>query len=196
MSHRQTGDMFGQPVSPRVVSLLLFHDEREAANRWLYHGLLLLPENDFGTVIRRLNETRDEHDYYSEAHFAGLTNAPGRKHGAKAAVACDWVRLSCEEFFEHTYFYLLGIDLRRIDWGRFGHGGGDATRAQAKETMFYRFLNTAPYSACRWFFPRYARVDLHVMFKDKGHDGNELLRRVPANLNQRSWGPSRFASTP
>ena len=179
--------LFSDVVPPDETSLVLFHDERKVGKQWLYHGVLLVPEENVQLVLAKLGDIRALHGYCGEVHFAELRNLPNHLYGEKCAVARDWIRLFLDEACKLSYFSMLGVDLTMIDWRRFGQGI-DATRTQAEETMYYRFLEMAVYSACRWFFGEHAKVRLQGMFKDKGADRRRLLERVPSKLSRRSWG--------
>lgn len=144
------------------MSLYVFHDEREIKNKWLYHGILIISEEEYLTIADALHKLRDKYNWSKELKFKNLETTT-----IENEVAQKWVEFAVEEIVNsQMWFHFLGVDYSNLDkeiW-------------QSKRTrdfrIYNRFFQIALYGAIKWFFKDYKECKIkeckiQQIFSDK-----------------------------
>jgi len=162
----------------------VFHDERIAQKRWLYHGYLIVPVGLVHQVLARLQECRQTASCHGKRiHFAHLTAHSSTSTRTRTAV--NWARYYRDELYRFAFFSILGIDLRKIDWSRFG--GPDDPRSQKEHRLYNRFFEMGLYGALRFFYPAEHLVIVKEVFSERRdlEDGDPFLHYAPYRIDWR-----------
>jgi hypothetical protein len=90
-----------------------------------------------------------------------------------------------KRLYEYIWFYLLGIDLTKIDYALYRFSGG----TQGKNFSIYnRFFEIGLFSACRYFFDyRAERIEILDIFSEERtlESSDPFLTYIPYKVNQR-----------
>lgn len=158
-----------------AIRLKLFCDESSAGG-WLYSGMLIVPSNIEAVILRDLLNKRCGYsgsnriwggckpacDYHkknnTEVHFAEV-----EKSKNKFFVAERWLDYLLNDT-EKVFFYVLGIDLQKLDRGQFGSKRQDAN-------IYNRFFRTVILKSVKSFFHRYRSIIIEQIY----HDNNRNL---------------------
>jgi len=160
-------DLFGHPVE-RKTTVAAFHDEREVPG-WLYHGFVLLERSGWTAFADHMRRARERASCTKPVHFVDLK---GSSHGSsRTRLALNWAKAIDGDLLPLIRFFLLGIDLRKIDNRFFGDEG--STRAEKTTRRYNRFFEMGLYGALRWFFPDHDEVEVSRIFAER--------RSLPAN---------------
>lgn len=149
-------DIFGHTITPNEITLNVYHDEREIPKQWLYHSFCLIPTDKEKNVLDTLLSHRKKSTWNKEIHFKELEDTRTEND-----LAVRWVNYYGGEGFNDFYFYLLGIDLQRIEKRLWQSG----TR---NHRIYNRFFQIGLYGAIKWFFLNpnsgYSRVIINKVF--------------------------------
>ncbi len=162
-------NLYCDEVKPEEVKDLPFEPQR-----WAYIGMLVVPTDYEPVLLQRLLDLRcgsgvtktwGECDppckYHAandkEVHFAEL------KDGPTFRVAQRWMNFLMEDR-ALTHFYVLGIDLGKLDLRCFGEGADHEVFMR----IYNRFFRTAVLRAVKSFFHRYDRIVINSVVHDYG----------------------------
>ncbi|MBN2565029.1 MAG: hypothetical protein JXB46_04905 [Candidatus Eisenbacteria bacterium] len=149
-------DLLGDPAAEEVT-VVTFHDERLTTNGWLYHGTLVVEVNAWSEFAEFTRRTRQETDCLKPVHFKALTGT--QKESSRTRLGIRWARALDRDLLSVARFFLLGVDLRKIDHSRFGDA---TTKPRQRKTMIYnRFFEIGLFTALRWFFSNQPAIHVH-----------------------------------
>lgn len=163
-------DLWGSEVSPKEITINVYHDEREISNNWLYHSFLLIPILNEEDALNLLNETRQKTGWWKELHFKNLGNTR-----AETCLAVEWIDLFSQSLFEKLYFYFFGVNYQNLDrtwWNK----------SQRDFRIYNRFFQIGLYGAIKWFFLTvgFEKVTLQNIFSDKkSREGEDRFHTQP-----------------
>lgn len=165
----QASDLFGAAPPQAQVRVRLYADEikphrNRVGQRWMYIGLLAVPDEHLGTALQSLQEDRVAGRYDAEVHFSELRNRSGRANGEKTDVARRWVERVLWDHEKIFHFYLLGLNMTNLQASAFG------ASAEQGRNIYNRFFRTAVASTLRLFFPSSGGVTVSHVF----HDTSEM----------------------
>jgi hypothetical protein len=168
----------------QTIQLLVFHDER-VIPKWLYHGYLLCPLDQFPLVQNELMNAKEKSSCKpnKRIHFSDLRSS---SHGSsRTRTAVKWARLFIDELYNKIWFYLLGVDLSNVDFRLFG----TSTDSSDRDSRIYnRFFEAGLFSACRYFFDAVKeQVEIVNIFSEKRslERNNPFLTYAPLRMNRR-----------
>lgn len=103
--------MFGVPAE-REVALKVYHDESGTyapggPNRWLLHGVLLVPEVKQDELFAALQAARDEVGYWQEVHYRTVGKSA---LGPKVRCCTKWLDVYALRFSESCFYHCLALD--------------------------------------------------------------------------------------
>jgi len=179
-----TFDLFGELRSPqKQIELTVFHDERMVSD-WLYHAFLIVPNNELEEFKKRLADLRvkAECEPTKRVHFYQLT--AHSTTSTRTMCAKLWAQAYRSEFFTRSCFYILGVDLTKIDHGFFGDE--DSTRSEEDFRIYNRFFEVGLFGALRFFYWDYDKrvTAIHTEKRDREiHD--PFLRHPVYAINRR-----------
>ena len=183
--------MFGVDPEPEVV-FNVYHDESgtytgHGGERWLLHGVLLVPASRQEEVFTLLQQARQETRYWEEIHYIKLRKSV---RGPKASCSRKWLHLYGTYLSDFCYYHCLAIDT----WSpAFEHN-----RFSAPQYAYNRFARMAVEGAIAWSLKKYKRVALRFYsdnkFRVKGDNFADYLpREVVASLTKkRKKKPSAY----
>jgi hypothetical protein len=149
-------DLLGDSVAEEVT-IATFHDERLTTNGWLYHGTLVIEVGAWPEFAEFTRRKRQEADCHKPVHFQRLTG--GSAGSSRTRLAVRWARSLDRDLLSVARFFLLGVDLRKIDYSRFGDA---STKPRQRRTMIYnRFFEMGLFTALRWFFRDQSSIRVH-----------------------------------
>lgn len=150
----------------------------EQNENWTYLGLLLVPKNKQARLLKKVLDRRcladGEQDWRrcnrqckyhadnnTEIHYSELDDT------RKYKVASSWIDLllrNGERDWGLVYFYILGLNLTKLDMEKFG-----STRQQNRDvTIYNRFFRTAIQKSTKIFFHQESRINIENIYHDKG----------------------------
>lgn len=178
-------DLFGKLISPKEISINVYHDEREIPDRWLYHSFLLVPISKENEVIHLLLETRKKCKWDKEIHFIDL-----KETAIANDLAMSWLELFAGMLPRHIYFYFLGIDYKNLEkrvWEK---------RSSRDHKIYNRFFEIGLHGSLKWFFlhskSEYKKVVVENIFSDaksrKSSDKfhQQAIREIESNASQKN----------
>lgn len=65
-------NLLGINVPAKVITVNVYHDERQIPKKWLYHSFLFIPTHKEEAVLNSLNGARFESGWRKELHFKEL----------------------------------------------------------------------------------------------------------------------------
>jgi len=171
-SSRQQLTMFGVAANPEVA-FNVYHDESGnyvpgGGDRWLCHGILLVPEQKQDEVYAALQAIRQNVGYWEEVHYAKLR---GHLKGPKARCAHGWLNIYLN-FSEFCFYHCLAIDTysSSFDHNRFGE----------PHHAYNRFARMAIEGAIAWSLKTYQRVALRFHSDAKfRQEGDNFATYIP-----------------
>lgn len=145
---------------------------------WDYIGLLIVPENKQEALLSKLLNARwlnpgnavweacEERcawhdDNNTDVHYSELDDT------RKFKIASSWIHFLPEngrQDWRLIYFYILGLNLTRLDLERFG-----PARGQNREiTIYNRFFRTAIQKSTKAFFHEFDHIVIDTVYHDQG----------------------------
>ena len=165
-------DLLGQKTrEASSIKLKLFCDE-SGSKAWLYIGVMIVPEKIAPLLLQELLNMRcgnpsgdkiwgqcsDECQRHkhnnTEVHYSEI-----EKSKDKYFVAEKWLDYLVNDR-DKIYFYILGIDLKKLDKAQFG------TQRQANN-IYNRFFRTAILKSVKSYFHNYSSITIEKIFHDK-----------------------------
>lgn len=147
---------------------------------WSYIGILIVPREKRNVLLRKLlnrrclNEEKKvkkwgacnskckwHDDNNTEIHYTRLDDT------RKFKVACSWIDFLLEngkEDQELVYFYILGLNLSKLDRENFG----PASQQNRDITIYNRFFRTAIQKSTKSFFSEFDTIVVQEVYHDKG----------------------------
>jgi hypothetical protein len=137
----------------------------------MYIGLLLVKAEDREKVLDYLLSKRNEIGYDGEVHFSELTNySYANVYAEKTKLAKSWIEyVLSENKTRYIYFYILGLNLSKIQYQAFGKGKDRA------RNIYNRFFRSSVLYCLKSFFSEYKNIVVDQIFHDKGHLDNDEL---------------------
>jgi hypothetical protein len=117
----------------------VYHDERIVPNKWLYHGLLLVPKTNRDQFLELLINARTGIGCESVMHFHGLDDT-----AIDNQLAESWTGLFCNELSTLSYFYIIGVDYQKL--------ARKLWPSHRVDKIYNRFFQIGLYSSLKWFF--------------------------------------------
>ena len=121
-------DFYGQRHLQPFVPVRLYADEIKpyktpTGERWMYIGLLAIPEKRYQDATEWLAQDRRAAGYEGEVHFTDLHNY-SYAHGfnEKCLLARRWVERILWDSQKVFHFHLLGLNLYNLQHATFGVG--------------------------------------------------------------------------
>jgi hypothetical protein len=166
-------DLFNYRKPKSLVNLKLFCDELKLKDKWLYIGILIVPEFIEKDLISKLLNNRCNHPadnkvwgqcsppcpYHQknnkEAHFKEISNSKD-----KYFIAERWIKYLLKDR-KNIYFYILGINLNNLDRSYFGDKKGQL------DIIYNRFFRTAILKSVKSFFRNYDQIIINDIYHDK-----------------------------
>ncbi len=167
------------------LNLIVFHDEREIPKKWLYHGYVLCEPENLYSLQDQLASMKSKASCSPDKriHFSDITSHSTGSSRTKTAVS--WAESFVKRLYEYIWFYLLGIDLTKIDYELYRLSAG----TQDKNFSIYnRFFEVGLFSACRYFFNYLTdRIEILDIFSEKRtlESSDPFLTYAPYKINQR-----------
>lgn len=160
--------LFSPNPAQDQVRVRLYADEilgqkNSLGEKWMYIGVLAIPEYRYSTALHLLHEARQQAGYFDELHFIKLRNySYAYAHNAKTLLAKRWVRHFLDDDEKIFHFYLLGLNLTRL------HGSSFGPSREQDENMYNRFFRSAIHYVLKAFFGQPSSVVVSHLFHDKG----------------------------
>ena len=145
-------DFNGEVFEKTPIAVRLYVDssgpcDNELGERWLYIGLLAIPEDRYGDTVRWLAEDRISAGYDREVHFVDLRNySYAYCYNEKTLLAKRWVERVIWDDQKVFHFHLLGLNLTNLQHQAFGTG------SEQDRNIYNRFFRTAMAYALKYFF--------------------------------------------
>lgn len=154
----------GQEVAVRLYADEVKPSQPSPADgqRWLYIGVLAIPEDLHDFALSLLVDGRREVGYDGEVHFAGLT----QHH--KIRLAQRWLQLVLNDNRKCFHFHILGLNLSKLQREAFGE-----TRREQDRRIYNRFFRSAVALVLKGFFLGEASVNT-VRVAAVYHDRTEM----------------------
>lgn len=145
---------------PPGATVRLYLDDVKAhtnavGQRWLYVGVLAIPEHRRDKALALLLSDRDEFLCESELHFSKLT-----AHAQKAELAGRWVDRFLYDDQRLFHFHVLGINLDNLHQGAFA-------KPNTSQSIYMRFVRTAVAYSLKHCFGTPVKVSR--LFHDSGN---------------------------
>lgn len=187
MKKLQQQTLFGSDESV-VEQFSVYHDESghyvpHGRDRWLFHGILFVPDRKQSEAAGLLKDARDRSKYYGEVHFKKIQ----KESGPKGSCAQRWVEVYLSCLSEYCYFHCLAIDTHspKFEHDRFN---------QAYHAYNY-FLKVALVGGIAWSLHKHKQVALTIYSDSKGRRyGDNFATYVPRAV-QESIDSKRSRST-
>lgn len=163
--------LFGYNQKEKMsLSLKLFCDEI-TTGKWIYIGILIVPKTLEQNLLRDLSNKRCNNpagnkiwgqcnspcEYHNkndtEVHFREI-----EKSKDKYFVAQRWLDYLLRDK-KNIYFYILGIDLNKLDKSRFG------AKSQ-QDNIYNRFFRTAILKSVKSYFNKYDQITIEKVYHD------------------------------
>jgi hypothetical protein len=128
---------------------------------WSYVGLVAIPEKHCAHALDRLEQGRAAGGYWGEIHFVELKSSCEALHGAKTAVARQWVDTVLGDEEKVFHFHLLGLNLSNLQPSAFGRG------ARRRRNIYNRFFRSAVAYTLKAFFGSGRPIRVSQIFHDK-----------------------------
>lgn len=178
MKTPQQQTLFGSdtPVTERFD---VYHDESghyvpHGPGRWLFHGVLFVPERKESEATVLLRAARDRSQYYGEVHFKKIQ----KRNSPKGFCARRWIEDYVSCLSEYCYFHCLAIDTHspKFEHDRFG---------EAYHAYNY-FLKVALVGGIAWSLSKYKQVALTLYSDGKGRQhGDNFTTYIPRAVQER-----------
>jgi hypothetical protein len=167
------------------LDLIVFHDEREIPKKWLYHGYVLCRPENLCTLQDHLASMKSEASCRPDKriHFSDITSHSTGSSRTRTAVS--WAELFVKHLYQCIWFYLLGIDLTKIDYGLYRLS---ASARDKNFSIYNRFFEVGLFSACRYFFDYLTdRIEILDIFSEERtlESSDPFLTYAPYKINQR-----------
>jgi len=165
--------MFGVSANPETV-FNVYHDESgnyvpEGGDRWLCHGILLVPEQKQDKVYAALQEVRQGAGYWKEVHYIKLR---GHLTGPKARCAQGWLRQYAGVLSEFCFYHCLAVDTHSPSF--------EHDRFSKPHYAYNRFARMAIEGAIAWSLKTYQRVALRFHSDAKFRkEGDNFATYIP-----------------
>jgi len=184
--------MFGVPATIEQT-FNIYHDESGTyagpgkGDRWLLHGVLLVPLSKRLEVFAALQEVREETNYWEEVHYKKIRHA---SYGPKALCARKWLHLYSVSLSGFCYYHCLAVDTQSP---HFQHH-----RFTQPYHAYNRFARMAVEGAIAWSLKRYHKVTLQFFSDEKSRSADDnfaiyLPKQVAKSINtKRSQKPARY----
>lgn len=147
----------------------------ETNEKWTYIGILIVPEDISSKLYSDLtnmrclaeppkqwNSCKVKCKWHSnnntEIHYQGINDS------TKFKIASKWVDYWLHDK-KYIYFYILGINLTKLDIEKFGPTG----QQDRHSTIYNRFFRTAIKKALKTYFADYDRIIINDIFHDEGN---------------------------
>lgn len=163
----------------------VFHDERIIDERiigkqWLYHGFFVVPANAVSEVRETLHNLRKTG---KEIRFSKLNASASTS--TRTATALEWARYYKDTLYLIAHYYILGVDLNKIDIDKFG--GPSDSRSEKERRLYNRFFEIGLYGGMRFFYPEDQHIVVEGIFADKRLlQENDPFRHLPIyKINRR-----------
>ena len=164
-------NLFGHKSQERSsIKLKLFCDEG-GSKGWLYIGLLIVPEKIETLLLEELLNKRcgnpDGNKIWGwcnpkcSRHKNNNTNVHYveiEKSKDKYFVAERWIKYLLSDR-ERIYFYVLGLDLKKLDKSQFGN-------RRQQNNIYNRFFRTAILKSVKSYFHEYKSIAIEKIFHD------------------------------
>jgi hypothetical protein len=158
---------FGVDPDPEI-RFHIFHDESgtyvpHAGDRWLLHGVLLVPAHYQSQSVSLLRAIREDSGYFEEVHFVALRKST---RGPKARCVAGWLNAYATVMSEKCFFHCLAVDTQSK---AFNHSSfGEPYHA------YNYFAKTAVVGAIAWSLSGVSRsaILIHSHDKDRSDEDN------------------------
>lgn len=149
-------NIFDEEKIHKTISLNLYCDEitdtcAENEN-WFYVGVLLVPTDKEKELLKNIKNCYGESNTQVEYKSTG--------NGEKFGIAKEMINYVMNDQ-EMIYFYILGINLSRIDKKKFGD-------KKKFEDFYNRFFRTAVLKSAKSYFNKYKKIFVENIYHDKG----------------------------
>jgi len=159
------------------VAFAVYHDEsgtykRGGGDRWLLHGILLVPAINQGKTFSLLQEVRSQTAYWEEVHYVKL-----RKHmrGPKGRCATGWLNAYASRLSDFCFYYCLAIDTKSPSF--------EHDRFSSPYHVYNRFALMALVSAIAWSLKQHQRIALKLHSDAKSRaEGDNFAGYIPKEL--------------
>jgi hypothetical protein len=158
----------------RETAVRLYADEiqpyrNSLEERWMYIGLLAVPESDYDSVLGWLHEDRDAAGYYGEVHFTKLKNASDAPaHNEKTLLVKRWAERVLWDDQKVFHFHLLGLNMGNLQAFAFGRGW------EQKRNIYNRFFRASVAYVLKYFFGD-GKITVTCIFHDVSEFENDDL---------------------
>ena len=146
---------FGVDPDPEV-RYLIFHDESGSyvpggGDRWLVHGVLLVPFVYLARCLSILGEVRKTTGFQNELHFASLRKSAT---GPKGSCVAGWLDAYARILSDRCAFHVLAVDTRS--------SGFDQSKYSDPHYVYNSFARTAIVGAIAWSLKDESRVAVSI----------------------------------
>lgn len=177
---------FLESVKPKkVIHLEIYCDEIKRVKDdhdksvWMYLGALFVPTSKKDVLLNKLLNLRcikynswhwNENDCPNQCRYHDWNNTEIHfkdvyKHRSKFEIAKRWLEFLIEnnkKDLRLIYFYILGIDLSKLNLERFGEDKGRDLN------VYNRFFRTLISGGAKYFFSEYKFIIIDNIYHDKG----------------------------
>lgn len=186
----------GAATSP--IRYLVSHDESGDVHTDPYFavGVLFIPEQQVPSVLGILQQVRRRADYDGEVHFNQVRSLPSQLHGAKTAVAEEWLNVL-------PALTVLGLRAYVMVVNREAHGFDGHRMPTPRHLAYNRYTRMGFESALAWLFPERAPMIIrgvsdakHRMLPgsdDEFVDGDNFVEYLPRAV---AWRAVRESAWP
>jgi hypothetical protein len=159
------------------VTFAVYHDEsgtykRGGGDRWLIHGVILVPALKQHEAFSSLQQVRSETEYWEEVHYKKLRN---RVTGSKGRCTIDWLNTYASRLSNFCFYYCLAIDTKSPSF--------EHDRFSNPYYVYNRFVLMALVGAIAWFLKPYQRVALKLHSDAKSRaEGDNFASYIPREI--------------
>lgn len=183
--------MFGVPPR-REVGFNVYHDESgtyspSGGDRWLLHGVLLVPTNRQAQFFAEMQAVRHHVDYCHQVHYRRLGKSAT---GPKGRCCAGWLSLYAARFSQWCFYHCLGVDTESPAFS--------AERFREPHHAYNYFARTAMVGGIAWCLSGHREVALrfhsHCMVRSEADNFETYIPRevIGAIEEKRRQRPGRY----
>lgn len=131
-------------------------------DRWLVHGILLVPAEALTKCLSILSKVRELTNYWKEVHFVNLRKSAA---GPKGSCVAGWLDAYARILSNSCAFHALAVDTRSP--------GFDAAKYSEPRHVYNSFAKTAIVGAIAWCLGQESRVAINIHSHERRRQGSD-----------------------
>ena len=161
----------------KELDINLYHDEsgtyvRGGGDRWLIHGIILVPTLRQHEAFLSLQQVRRKTGYLEEVHYKKLRH---RVTGPKGRCSMGWLNTYASRLSDFCFCYCLAIDTKSPSF--------EHDRFSSPYHVYNRFALMALVSAIAWSLKQHQRIALKLHSDAKSRaKGDNFASYIPREL--------------